>query len=81
MGDGDAYWVSGVKRDGTDRHRFGGGKVAVDRAVLDGYLALRGLDELDPSTHELTDLAETDVRRFHALENEPLDPEAYERQT
>src|SRR6266508_3330305 len=36
---GDEYWVSGVKKDGTDRHWAGGGPVEIDPDVLDEYLA------------------------------------------
>ncbi|MDQ6920604.1 MAG: hypothetical protein M3170_03265 [Candidatus Dormibacteraeota bacterium] len=36
---GDEYWVSGVKKDGSDRHWAGGGPVEVDWDVLEEYLA------------------------------------------
>ena len=35
---GNEYWVSGVKKDGTDRHWAGHGPVNVDSDVLDEYL-------------------------------------------
>jgi hypothetical protein len=34
---GDEYWVSGPKRDGTDRHWAGGGIVQIDEDVADEY--------------------------------------------
>ena len=37
---GDEYWVSGVKKDGTDRHWAGHGPVHVDSDVLDEYLEM-----------------------------------------
>ncbi len=37
---GDEYWVSGVKRDGKDRHWAGRGPVHVDPDVLDEYLQM-----------------------------------------
>jgi hypothetical protein len=37
---GDEYWVSGVKKDGTDRHWAGSGPVHVDSDVLDEYLRM-----------------------------------------
>ena len=37
---GEEYWISGVKRDGTDRHWAGGGPVEIDRDVRDDYLKL-----------------------------------------
>ena len=35
---GDSFWVSGVKKNGEDRHRAGSGKVLVEAAALPGYL-------------------------------------------
>ena len=32
---GEEYWVSGVKKDGTDRHWAGSGPVEIDPEVLD----------------------------------------------
>ena len=36
----EEFWVSGVKRDGTDRHWAGGGPVEIDADVLDEYLQI-----------------------------------------
>lgn len=38
---GDYYWISGVKKDGSDRHWAGGGPVEVDADVAEEYAALR----------------------------------------
>lgn len=38
---GDEYWISGVKRDGGDRHWAGAGRVEVDKDVRAEYEALR----------------------------------------
>jgi hypothetical protein len=35
---GEEFWVSGFKKDGTDRHWAGGGRVEIDLDVLDEYL-------------------------------------------
>jgi hypothetical protein len=37
---GEEFWISGVKKDGTDRHWAGGGPVAIDSDVLDEYLEM-----------------------------------------
>ena len=37
---GEEFWISGVKKDGTDRHWAGGGHVEVDADVLDEYLEM-----------------------------------------
>ena len=39
---GDQYWVSGVKRDGQDRHWAGHGEVHVDEDALAEYARLIG---------------------------------------
>ena len=67
---GEAYWISGVKNNGHDRHRFGKGIVFVDRAVLEEYLAFRGIDKLDPQKYEGVEIVETKTPAdFYHLNN------------
>lgn len=37
---GEEFWVSGIKKDGTDRHWAGAGAVDIDQDVLDEYLEM-----------------------------------------
>ena len=37
---GEEFWISGVKKDGKDRHWAGGGPVEIDPDVLDEYLEI-----------------------------------------
>jgi hypothetical protein len=37
---GEEFWVSGIKKDGTDRHWAGSGPVEIDPDVFDEYLAM-----------------------------------------
>jgi hypothetical protein len=53
---GDSYWISGVKKDTTDRHWAGSGKITVDKSVLSEYLALISLDELPKSKYQIVEL-------------------------
>ena len=53
---GDLYWISGVKKDMSDRHWIGSGKIMVDRDSLKEYLAFVGLTELPKSKYEIVDL-------------------------
>src|SRR5262245_15261888 len=40
---GEEYWVSGIKKDGGDRHWAGSGQVLIDEDVREEYLAyMRG---------------------------------------
>lgn len=38
---GDEYWISGIKRDGSDRHWAGSGRVEIDEDVLAEYESMR----------------------------------------
>ena len=70
---GEDYWVSGVKKDGSDRHWAGSGKVKIERAAVEEYLAVVGRDRLDASRFEICDdIVETDIQHFHEIENRGL---------
>lgn len=69
---GDEYWVSGIKKNGTDRHWAGGGKIMIDRNVVDQYLSLVDFNILDKNKFELTDILPTDKLKFVKIENEKL---------
>lgn len=70
---GDEYWVSGVKKDGKDRHWSGGGKIFIDRKAVDQYLEMVSANELDRRQFELVDIAPTDKQSFAEMENEKLE--------
>ncbi|WP_228482294.1 hypothetical protein [Mesonia oceanica] len=68
---GDEYWISGVKKDMTDRHKFGGGKIFVEKRILSEYLQIIGKTELPKSHYELTEVeTEKPIERINELENE-----------
>ncbi|MHC4117732.1 MAG: hypothetical protein ACYSWO_09525 [Planctomycetota bacterium] len=68
---GAEFWVSGVRKNGQDRHWAGGGPVMVDSRVVEEYLAFRGVKELNPALHPVvSDIQETDISKFNRMENE-----------
>ena len=69
---GDEYWVSGIKKNGTDRHWAGGGKIMIDKNAVELYLSLVDFDVLDKNSFELTEIETTDKQRFSELENKKL---------
>ena len=69
---GDEYWISGIKKNGTDRHWAGGGKIMIDRNVVDLYLSLVDFNALDKNRFELVDILPTDKQKFSKLENEKI---------
>ena len=44
---GEEYWISGVKKNGSDRHWAGRGEIVIDRKVVDEYLKITGKAGLD----------------------------------
>jgi hypothetical protein len=65
---GDEYWVSGVKKNGSDRH-YGGGRIMVDRKSIQDYLSLVDFAEIDERKFDIIDFAPTDKKRFKEIEN------------
>lgn len=71
--DGTPYWVSGVKKRGSNRHVFGRGKVLVARDALADLLELKSWDALDERHYALFDPQPTDIAAFDQLANTPID--------
>jgi hypothetical protein len=71
---GDEYWVSGVKKNGQDRHWAGSGRVLVEASAVAEYLVLRDQVVLDPSHYEIThSIVQTDIAKFRSIENQARD--------
>jgi hypothetical protein len=70
----DSYWVSGVKRRGSNRHWAGRGKVSVESTAVEDLLEILGAEELDPARFEVIDpLPGTDKERVRLRQNRTLD--------
>lgn len=69
---GESFWISGVKKNGEDRHWAGSGKVLIEAAAVAEYLGTIGARQLDQSRCEVTNaIRETDIDRLSALSNSP----------
>lgn len=68
----DEYWISGIKKNGADRHHDGGGKIMIDKNVVDLYLSQVNFDTLHKNRFELVDIFPTDKQRFSQIENSIL---------
>lgn len=67
---GDEYWISGIKKDMSDRHKFGGGKIFVEKRILNDYLKIINKSELSISDFEITEVeTENPIERIKKLEN------------
>lgn len=71
---GNEYWISGVKKDMTDRHKFGGGKIFMEKRILNDYLQIINKTELPKTDFELTEVdTEKPVERINKIENEKIE--------
>ena len=53
---GNGYWISGVKKNGTDRHKFGKGIIEIDESVIEEYLKIIGETELQKNKFKIVNL-------------------------
>lgn len=69
---GESFWVSGVKKNGQDRHWAGSGKVLVEAAAIIAYLEAIKAKTLDESRCEVTNaIRPTDIKRLSQVANSP----------
>jgi hypothetical protein len=69
---GEFFWISGVKKNGQDRHRAGSGKILVEADALPEYLSRIAAKNLDNSRHEITHaIVQTDIQRLFRMANAP----------
>ena len=70
METGESFWISGVKKNGEDRHWAGSGKVLVEAEAVSDYLQTIGAKTLDKSKSEVTNsVRQTDITRLMRLAN------------
>ena len=53
---GDKYWISGLKKEESNRHWAGHGKIMIDRRAVNEYLFLIGEKELPLNLFEVVDI-------------------------
>jgi hypothetical protein len=76
---GEEYWISGVKKDQTDRHQFGNGQIQIEERAVNDYLAIIKRKSLDNSRFSICKVnEEIPMTRIHEMENtkyEETEPE------
>ena len=70
----EEYWVSGVKKNGQDRHRTGNGKLMIDKACIEPYLSFVNQKELDLGKFIIFESVRIDKNRIREIQNTPLLP-------
>ena len=72
---GDEYWISGVKKNGQDRHWAGGGEIIIDSSATEEYLKLINASSLPKDIVVGTLVESKPSREHHLQENERLEEE------
>ena len=60
----ETYWISGIKKNGQDRHWAGNGKIMLDRQFVNEYLSITETEGLDLERFTLVDIVETDKPKY-----------------
>ena len=69
---GEEYWISGIKKNGQDRHWAGSGKIIIDKDCIEEYLSIIGKSTLDARNFEIASLKPSvPSETFHEAENTP----------
>ncbi|MGV3610076.1 MAG: hypothetical protein ACO1N0_03940 [Fluviicola sp.] len=67
---GEEYWISGVKKDQTDRHQFGSGQIQIEERIIESYLAIINRKSLDKSKFSVCKVDENlPITRINEMEN------------
>ena len=71
---GEEYWISGFKKNGQDRHVYGGGIIMIDEDIVQEYLEAVDFDVLDTRQFEIIKINKIfDKGRFNEIENNKVD--------
>ena len=69
----EEYWISGVKKNETNRHWAGSGLIQIDRGVIDEFLALTGRNSLNLNEFKPVEFSKEDVKsRINEGQNQLL---------
>jgi hypothetical protein len=67
---GEYYWISGVKRNGQDRHWAGFGKISIDKNAVSEYLEIIKEDKLPKNRFDIVELQNTpNIELANKIEN------------
>jgi hypothetical protein len=77
---GHEYWVSGIKKRGSNRHWAGGGVVGIEASAVAEFLRHTGQGEVDLRHFKVVpDLPAPDPDRFVAVQNRKLGADSHKK--
>lgn len=77
---GEEYWISGVKKNGEDRHNYGSGKIYLDKSVIEDYLKIISETKLPKNKFILVDLDNVPNKKLsREIENKKFTEDSFDR--
>ena len=68
---GDEYWISGVKKNQSDKHIYGKGKIFMEKRILNEYLKIINSQALNTKLYEIVEVnEEIPISKFNEIENQ-----------
>lgn len=67
---GDIYWITGIKKDGNNRHVFGRGKIQIEDRAVEEYESITGIKIQNNKDFEIVTVKPTNKERFTKMLNE-----------
>ncbi|GAO45320.1 hypothetical protein [Flavihumibacter petaseus] len=72
METGEIYWITGIKKNGSNRHVYGRGKIQIEDRAVEAYEAITGVKVHQNKDFEIVKIEVTSKERFNKLYNERL---------
>ena len=69
---GDIYWITGIKKDGNNRHIFGRGRIQIDDRAIEEYESITAIKIHNNKDFEIVTVKPTNKERFNNILNEKL---------
>lgn len=69
---GDIYWITGIKKNGNNRHVFGRGVIQIDEDAIEDYEFITGTNVRQNKNFKVENSKPTDKLRFERILNEKL---------
>lgn len=63
----ECYWISGIKKNGQDRHQLGSGKILIDKNIVNHYLLLMKLNDLNLNKYKIVNILPKDKKHLLLL--------------
>ena len=69
---GEIYWITGVKKNGNNRHVFGVGIIQIDENAIEDYESITGINVRENKNFKVYKSKPVNKQRFEKLLNEKL---------